>query len=140
MSRRLVAVALLGTLPLSVAVGAAAGAELAGTESVVTCAECGMSAKVANRYTSRVVRGAKTLYFCDIGDLAVFIERTRPQDYAAGVHDFSFGEWIDARKAFFVIDKKTFLTPMGWGVAAFEERAGVIGVPLDFEALRKALR
>lgn len=140
MSRGLLAVALLGTLPWLVPVRTAAAVELAGTESVVKCAECGMNAKVANRFTSRIVRGAETLYFCDIGDLAVFIERTRPQDYAAGVHDFSFGEWIDARKAFFVIDKKTFLTPMGWGVAAFEERACVIGVPLDFEALRKALR
>ena len=99
-----------------------------------------MSARIANRFTSRVVQGATTLYFCDIGDLAAFIERIHPQDYAAAVHDFTSGEWIDAGKAFFVIDKKVFSSPMGWGVAAFRDREAVAGATLDFEALRKALR
>jgi len=98
-----------------------------------------MSAKVANRYTARLVKGAATLYFCDIGDLAAFIERTQPKEYTAAVHDFTSGEWVDAGAAFFVIDKKTYLSPMGWGVAAFGNRAGATGVPLDFETLRKAL-
>ena len=99
-----------------------------------------MSAKVANRYTSRIALGAGTLYFCDIGDLAAFIERTHPKEYAAAVHDFTSGEWVVADKAFFAIDKKTYLTPMGWGIAAFRDRSGLTGVPLDFEALRKALK
>jgi len=99
-----------------------------------------MSAKIANRFTSRVVQGATTLYFCDIGDLAAFIERTHPKDYAAAVHDFSSGEWIAAGKAFFVIDKKVYSSPMGWGIAAFRDREAVAGATLDFEALRKALR
>ena len=99
-----------------------------------------MSAKVDNRFTSRIVQGASTLYFCDIGDLVAFIERTHPKEYAASVHDFKTGEWIDASTAFFVIDKKIFSTPMGWGIAAFRDRAAATGAPLDFEALRKALR
>ena len=98
-----------------------------------------MGAKAADRYTSRLVQGPRTLYFCDIGDLAAFIERTHPKDYAAAVHDFTSGEWIDVSKAFFVIDTKTYLTPMAWGVAAFRDRAAVNGAPLSFEALRKAL-
>ena len=98
-----------------------------------------MGAKAADRYTSRLVQGPRTLYFCDIGDLAAFIERTHPKDYAAAVHDFTSGEWIDVSKAFFVIDTKTYLTPMARGVAAFRDRAAVNGAPLSFEALRKAL-
>jgi nitrous oxide reductase accessory protein NosL len=142
--RQLLAVtALLGVLPWFLpagTAGTAAAAEPVVEESVVKCAECGMSAKVANRYTSRLVQGASVLYFCDIGDLAAFIERTHPKEYAAAVHDFASGEWTDVGTAFFVIDKKTYLTPMGWGIAAFRDRAGVSGAPLDFEALRKALK
>jgi nitrous oxide reductase accessory protein NosL len=99
-----------------------------------------MSARIANRFTSRVVQGATTLYFCDIGDLAAFIERTHPKNYAAAVHDFTSGDWLDAGKAFFVIDKKVFSSPMGWGVAAFRDREAFAGAALDFEALRKALK
>jgi len=138
--RLLAAAALLAALPCLLPAWTAAAAEPVVAESVVKCAECGMSAGVANRFTSRIVQGTSTLYFCDIGDLAAFIERTHPKDYAAGVHDFTSGDWLDAGKAFFVIDKKTYLTPMGWGVAAFGDRAVVTGVPMDFEALRKALR
>ena len=84
--------------------------------------------------------GGSTLYFCDIGDLVAFIGRTHPKEFAAAVHDFASGEWLDAAKAFYVIDKKNYPTPMGWGIAAFRDRAAATGAPLDFEALRKALR
>jgi len=137
---RLLAVALLVALSCLNPSWAAAGVEPVVPESIVKCAECGMSAKIGNRFTSRIVQGGSTLYFCDIGDLAAFIERTHPKEYAASTHDFKSGEWIDVNTAFFVIDKKTFSTPMGWGVAAFRDRAEATGVPLDFEALRKALR
>jgi nitrous oxide reductase accessory protein NosL len=137
--RLLAAAALLGALPGLPSAQMAAAAGPAVPETIVKCAECGMNAKVANRYTSRLVRGPSTLYFCDIGDLAAFIERTRPKEYAAAVHDFASGEWLDAGGAFFVIDNKTYLTPMGWGIAAFRDRAAVNGAPLGFESLRKAL-
>ena len=141
MRRRLLAVAaLLAVLPCLIPGWTAAAADPAVPELVVKCSECGMSAKADNRFTSRIALGGSTLYFCDIGDLAAFVERTRPKDYAAAVHDFSSGEWIDAGKAFFVVDKKTYPTPMGWGVAAFREREAVAGAALEFEALRKALR
>lgn len=131
---------MLGALACLLPFWAAAAAEPAVPETVVTCAECGMNAKVANRYTSRLVQGAVTRYFCDIGDLVAFIERTHPKDYAAAVRDFLSGEWTDAGRASFVIDKKTYLTPMGWGIAAYREREAAAGATLDFEALRQALR
>jgi nitrous oxide reductase accessory protein NosL len=136
---RLLAVALLVALSC-LNPPRAAGVEPVVPESTVTCAECGMSAKVDNRFTSRIVQGGSTLYFCDIGDLTAFIERAKPKEYAASVHDFKTGGWIAASAAFFVIDKKAFSSPMGWGIAAFRDRAEVTGVPLDFEGLRKELR
>jgi len=136
----LAATALLATLFWLLPVRLAGAAGQAEPETVIKCAECGMSAKVDSRFTSRIEQGASTLYFCDIGDLAAFIERARPQEYAASVRDFKSGNWIDAGKAFFVIDKKAFASPMGWGAAAFRDREGATGVPLDFETLRKALR
>ena len=140
MSPRLLAGVLLAALLCPTPTRAAAGVEPAPAERDVTCAECGMSAKVDSRFTSRIEQGGSALYFCDIGDLAAFIERTHPQAYAAAVRDFKSGNWIEAGKAFFVIDMKVFSSPMGWGVAAFRDREGAPGVPLDFEALRKALR
>ena len=99
-----------------------------------------MSTKVENRFTSRIVQGGSTSYFCDIGDLVAFIARAQPKEYAASVRDFKSGAWLDASTAYFVIDKKTFSSPMGWGIAAFRDRAGATGTALDFESLRKALR
>jgi copper chaperone NosL len=119
---------------------AGAGAAPAEPDRIVACAECGMKVKADNRFTSRVVQTGTTSYFCDMGDLVAYLERTRTKDYLAATHDFTSGEWIAVDKAFFVVDKKTFVTPMGWGIAAFRERAQATGTPLDFEALRKALR
>lgn len=141
MRRGLLAAALLaGAWSCLLPAGTAAGAEPAVPELVIKCAECGMKAKVTNRFTARLVQGGSTSYFCDIGDLAAFIERTHLKEYAAAVHDFPTGEWIDVSKAFFVIDSKTYASPMGWGIAAFRDRAAAVGAPLDFEALRRALR
>jgi len=134
------AVGALTALLCASPVAAATTAATAAPERVVSCAECGMKAKIDNRFTSQVLQGGSTLYFCDAGDLVAYLARTQPKEYTASVHDFKSGEWLDARSAFFVIDKKIFSTPMGWGVAAFRDRAEATGAPLDFEALRKALR
>jgi len=131
---------LLGVMPCLLPARTAAAAEPTAPESVVKCAECGMSAEVAGRFTARIVQRGNPLYFCDIGDLAAFIERTQPKEYTASVHDALSGEWIDVSEAFFVIDKKKFASPMGWGVAAFKDRTGAPGSPMNFESLRKALR
>jgi nitrous oxide reductase accessory protein NosL len=138
--RPLAATALLAALPWLLPAWTATAAEPAVQERNVKCAECGMNTKVTNRFTARIVQGGATLYFCDIGDLAAFLARTQPKEFAASVRDFPSGEWIDAGTASFVIDKKTYLTPMGWGVAAFRDRECVIGKSMDFEAFRKARR
>jgi nitrous oxide reductase accessory protein NosL len=121
------------------AAGSSWGAAAATEPKTVSCSECGMTAAVAGRFTSRLIINGSTLYFCDLGDLVTYLGRTQPQEYAAAVRDFPSGEWLDATEASFVIDKKTYATPMGWGVAAFR-KAPAGGTALDFEAVRKALR
>jgi len=104
------------------------------------CAECGMNVEVGGRFASRIVQGATTLFFCDIGDLVSFVNRTQPKEPAASVRDYPSGEWIAASEAVFAIDTKAYPTPMGWGIAAFRDRKAVPGTPLDFPALQRALR
>ena len=58
MTRRLLAaVALVAALPCLLQAWTATAAEPAVQEKVVTCAECGMSAKFTGRFTSRIVQG-----------------------------------------------------------------------------------
>jgi nitrous oxide reductase accessory protein NosL len=106
----------------------------------VPCAECGMDAEIAGRFSARLVVGTETQYFCDIGELVAYLARVRPAAFEAAVHDLPSGEWVDARAAFFVIDKKAYETPMSWGVAAFRDRSAAPGTALGFDALREALR
>ena len=127
--------ALAGLLPWR---GAAAAEPEPG--GAFSCAECGMSGEIAARFTARLVDSGATRWFCDIGDLVAFIERTHPKEFAAAVRDFPSGEWVDATAAFYLVDKKIYATPMGWGVAAFRDRTAAAGVPLTWDALGKALR
>lgn len=142
--RAFAAGALLAALvPLATIAGAGPGraAETAAPAAATfTCAECGMLAEAGGRFTAQLTVGADTLQFCDIGDLAAYVGRTRPKAFAATVRDFPSGESIDAAGASYVIDKKTYATPMGWGVAAFRDRAAATGAPLGWDALVKALR
>lgn len=106
----------------------------------VKCAECGMTTAADGPFTARLVAAGLTRYFCDIGDLVAFIERTHPTGAAAFVRDYPSGEWVDAGTASYVIDKQAYPTPMGWGIAAFRDRAAAPGPALGFESLREALR
>ncbi len=108
----------------------------------ITCAECGMKSDLASKFTSKIVQGEKTLYFCDIGDLFTYLNRKKPQNVQAEVKDYNTGEWLDVRKAFYVRAEKKFRTPMGWGIAAFKDKsdaAGFGGV-MDFEGATKAVQ
>jgi hypothetical protein len=46
----------------------------------IICAECGMTSDLGSQFTSRIVQGEKTLYFCDIGDLFTYLIRKKPQN------------------------------------------------------------
>ena len=108
----------------------------------VKCAECGMACDVAAKFTSRIIQGDQTLYFCDIGDLFSYLKRKKPSATQVEVKDYNTGDWVDAYKAYYVRSGKVFKTPMGWSVAAFKDKvkASEFGTAMDFEGTAKALQ
>jgi len=104
------------------------------------CTECGMMVQMDSKFTSKITQGDTPLYFCDIGDLFTYLKRKNVQDARIEVKDYSSGEWIDARKAFYVKSGRKFDTPMGWGIAAFKDKneASRSGSAMDFESTAKA--
>jgi nitrous oxide reductase accessory protein NosL len=108
----------------------------------IRCAECGMTSDLASKYTARIVLSSKTLYFCDIGDLLVYLNKEKEQKASAGVKDLETGEWLEARTAYYVHDGKKLRSPMGWGIAAFKARkqASAYGAIMDLDAALGAVR
>jgi len=104
------------------------------------CTECGMVVMMDSKFTSKITRGDTPLYFCDIGDLFTYLKKKNVQDAGIEVKDYTSGEWIDARKAFYVKSVKKFDSPMGWGIAAFKDKneASQSGGAMDFENTAKA--
>jgi len=108
----------------------------------IKCTECGMIVDVNSPFTSKIVQGDTTRYFCDIGDLFSYLNRKGLNNAGAMVRDFTTGEWIDANTASYVRAEKKFRTPMGWGIAAFKDRgrAGESGSAMDFDAMAKTVK
>ncbi len=108
----------------------------------ITCAECGMKSDLASKFTSKIIQGEKTLYFCDIGDLFTYLNKKKPENARAEVKDYNTGEWLDVHKAFYVHADKKFRTPMGWGIASFKDKndAAAYGIVMDFEGAIKAVK
>jgi copper chaperone NosL len=104
------------------------------------CTECGMTVRMDSKFTSKISQGDTSLYFCDIGDLFAYLKKQNEQNAKIEVKDYTSGEWIDARKAFYVNSCKKFNTPMGWGIAAFKDKkeASQSGSVMDFESMAKA--
>jgi nitrous oxide reductase accessory protein NosL len=101
----------------------------------IKCTECGMILDINSKFTSKIVQGKTTLYFCDIGDLFSYMKRKGLNDVDSQVKDYTTGEWIDAKKASYVHAENKFMTPMGWGIAAFKDKinAGEFGSLMDFK-------
>ncbi len=108
----------------------------------IHCAECGMMVDMNSKFTAKIVQGDTARYFCDIGDLFSYLRRKGVKDGRAEVRDYVTGEWLDANKAFYVHAEKKFKTPMGWGIAAFQDRklAAESGSVVDFDGMTQALR
>lgn len=104
------------------------------------CTECGMMVMMDSKFTSKITQGDAPLYFCDIGDLFTYLKKKNVQEARIEVKDYTSGEWIDARKAFYVKSVKKFDSPMGWGIAAFKDKneASQYGSVMDFETTAKA--
>ncbi len=87
------------------------------------CARCNMPVDETSRFSARISTEGKTLWFCDIGDMVLYIREKKIDPARAEVKDYPSGAWIAASQAFYVSDPKKFRTPMGWGLAAFQNRA-----------------
>jgi nitrous oxide reductase accessory protein NosL len=108
----------------------------------VPCSQCGMIVDAGSKFVAKIVAGDSTLFFCDIGDLFVYLKRKKMSADGAFVKDHPSGEWVEAKAAYFVHDEKRFKTPMGWGVAAYRDRnrAAEAGKAMDFDAAAKAMQ
>jgi len=106
------------------------------------CAECGMLVKMDSPFTAKITQGATTLYFCDIGDLFVYLKKKNLFNTRAEVKDYPTGAWLYARRANYVHAEKKFSTPMGWGIAAFKNasEAAHSGTVIDFDGMIKTLK
>lgn len=106
----------------------------------ITCAECGMTADTGSKFSSKIIQGDKTIYFCDIGDMFSYMKRKKVAAASAQVKDYGTRGWIDASKAYYVQSDKKFRTPMGWGIASFKykEEAAGFGEPRGFAEMMKA--
>ena len=103
----------------------------------IKCTECGMILDINSKFTSKIVQADTTLYFCDIGDLFSYVKRKGLNNISAQVKDYATGEWIDAAQASYVRAEKKFMTPMGWGIAAYKDKisASESGSVMDFNAM-----
>jgi nitrous oxide reductase accessory protein NosL len=108
----------------------------------VRCAECGMMVDMNSKFSARATQGKTISHFCDIGDLLIYLKKTKSADVLAEVKDYTTGTWIDARKAVYVRAEKKFHTPMGWGIAAFTDtkQASEHGQTLDLTTALKGLK
>ena len=100
------------------------------------CDECGMSVERDSKFVSEVLSSdGKNLFFCDIGDMLFHFRKDREKIKAVYVKDYGSGEWVEGKKAFYVLNKG-IKTPMSWGIAAFAGQSGARnwGSPVDFGA------
>lgn len=107
-----------------------------------TCAVCGMMADEAAPFTAKIEAGKEALYFCDIGDLLIYLKEKKAGRSLARVKDYPSRGWIEAAKAYYVTAPQRFTTPMGWSIAAFRDRkdAEGYGAPVDLESILKGLK
>ncbi|MDA8100182.1 MAG: nitrous oxide reductase accessory protein NosL [Nitrospiraceae bacterium] len=111
------------------------------TAAMPRCAQCGMMVDEHAPFSAKMTEGGATTHFCDIGDLLAYLKAKKGSPSAAVVKDYPSGATLEATKAIFVKSPKNFHTPMGWGIAAFQDRkvAETFGTALDLDAIIKQL-
>ncbi|GAB4406413.1 MAG: hypothetical protein OHK0032_01410 [Thermodesulfovibrionales bacterium] len=108
----------------------------------VKCTECGMAVDPSSKFSSWVInsRGERS-FFCDIGDMLKHIRDDIKDVRSINVRDYTTGQWIDGKKAFYVYIEG-IKTPMSWGIAAFRDEADAksFGTPVRFNDAFRLLR
>jgi nitrous oxide reductase accessory protein NosL len=88
------------------------------------CAECGMKVDPESKFISYILASdGKKLYFCDVGDMLIFLADKNREAKGIFVRDYQTGEWMDGKASCYV-KNEGFKTPMGWNIAAFKDPAG----------------
>jgi nitrous oxide reductase accessory protein NosL len=81
----------------------------------------------ASPFSARISAEGRNVWFCDIGDMVLYLREKKIDPAPAQVKDHASGAWIAASQAFYVSDPTKFRTPMGWGLAAFQDRGAASG-------------
>jgi polyferredoxin/nitrous oxide reductase accessory protein NosL len=104
-------------LPLAVAIEAPVE-----IEKTDTCPFCGMPIRDPRFACEVIYRDGTVIKTDEIGEMFENLPdiASNPDIAAVFVHDYYTGEWIDGRKAYYVLGGEVF-TPMGYGIAAFED-------------------
>ncbi|MCL5023105.1 MAG: nitrous oxide reductase accessory protein NosL [Nitrospirae bacterium] len=106
------------------------------------CAECGMSVDRNSNFSNVVATtDNKTRFFCDIGDMLLHFKSDGGRVRTVYVRDYVTGQWMDGKKAFYVLSTK-FKTPMSWGIAAFAEESAAKkwGTPVAYDSATSLLK
>lgn len=86
------------------------------------CAECGMVIGDERFAAAASAAGGEPVLFDDIGCLAIYRQKRRPDWAAVWVHDYETRGWVRAESARFLLSSR-IRSPMGWGLAAFGDEA-----------------
>lgn len=110
------------------------------------CVECNMIINEARFAASYVTTAGDVRLFDDIGDMLAHDAKMSEAVHIFWVHDYETEEWLNAKKATFVLDRGVS-SPMGWGVVAFAEEAAAeahvaeyAGVITTFAALQTEIK
>ena len=95
------------------------------------CDECGMIISEAKFAAATLLTSGEALKFDDIGDM-IMHHMDHPEDQVKAwfVHDYKGEHWIRGETAYFVKSDR-LKTPMGGGVAAFENKAAAEAFAAD---------
>lgn len=86
------------------------------------CTECSMIINDARFAAAYVTTDEQIRLFDDIGDMLAYDARQQEEVHVYWVHDFNTEAWLNASEATLIMHSE-LLTPMGWGLAAFQTAA-----------------
>ncbi len=86
------------------------------------CDECSMIISEPRYAASYVTTTGEVHRFDDIGNMLAYDAKHHQDVHVYWVHDHVTAEWIKAEDAIFVLNP-ALTTPMGWGLAAFAQKA-----------------
>ncbi len=110
------------------------------------CEACGMIIDDARFAAASLTTDGRMHKFDDIGDMFAY-QRAHPEEQVRAwfVHDYTSETWLRGEAAFYAVSSQV-ASPMGHGIAAFEDRAAAEafarernGEALAFDDLRAAL-